>query len=162
MNYIYIGKIVNTHGIKGELRIISDFYEKELIFKSGFKLYITPLYIEEEITSYRRHKNFDQVILKNYSNINEVLKYVGSSVYINRDDLNFDDNEYLLQDLIGYDVYDEDNYLGKVKEITNNNNILLKISGNKEFFIPFIDEFIENVDVVNKRIETINGGEFII
>ena len=44
MNYIYIGKIVNTHGIKGERRIISDFYEKELIFKKNFKLYITPLY----------------------------------------------------------------------------------------------------------------------
>lgn len=162
MNYIYIGKIVNTHGIKGELRIISDFYEKDLIFKSGFKLYITPLYIEEEITSYRRHKNYDQVILKNYSNINEVLKYVGSSVYVNRDELNLGEDEYLLQDLIGYEVYDNVKYLGKVKEITNNKNVLLKVSGKKDFFIPFIDEFIGKVDLKNRRIDTINGGELII
>ena len=39
MEYVLIGKIVNTHGIKGELRILSDFEYKERIFKKGFNLY---------------------------------------------------------------------------------------------------------------------------
>ena len=38
MDYVYIGKLVNTHGIKGEVRIISDFPYKERVFKSGIKL----------------------------------------------------------------------------------------------------------------------------
>ena len=53
MDYIFIGKIVSTHGIKGEVKIISDFFEKDKIFKKGFKLYITPLYHEEVINTYR-------------------------------------------------------------------------------------------------------------
>ena len=39
MEYIYVGKIVNTHGIKGEIRILSDFKYKNEIFKENFKLY---------------------------------------------------------------------------------------------------------------------------
>ena len=42
MKYIYIGKIVNTHGIKGEIRILSDFLKKDLVFKKDFILYIGP------------------------------------------------------------------------------------------------------------------------
>ena len=40
MDYVYIGKIVNTHGIKGELRIRSNFDKKDIVFKPGFTLYI--------------------------------------------------------------------------------------------------------------------------
>ena len=40
MDYINIGKIVNTHGIKGELRILSDFKFKDRVFVTGFNFYI--------------------------------------------------------------------------------------------------------------------------
>ena len=40
VDYVYIGKIVNTHGIKGELRILSNFDKKEHVFKPNFKIYI--------------------------------------------------------------------------------------------------------------------------
>lgn len=66
MRYIKIGKIVNTHGIKGELRILSKFPHKEEVFKADM-----PIYIEKEskeiINSYRRHKNFDMITLKGYN-----------------------------------------------------------------------------------------------
>ena len=87
MNYILIGKIVNTHGIKGELRIISDFPYKDRVFKNNFNIYIGKDKINEVINTYRHHKIFDMITLKNYNNINEVLKYKGSLVYINRLDL---------------------------------------------------------------------------
>ena len=69
MKYIIIGKIVNTHGIKGELRILSDFKYKDKIFKKGFPLYI----------GYTKEK---EII-----NINEVLKYKGEYVFINKEEL---------------------------------------------------------------------------
>ena len=56
MKYIRIGKIVNTHGVKGELRLISDFKYKDKIFVDNFKIYIGKEKIEEKINSYRRHK----------------------------------------------------------------------------------------------------------
>ena len=52
MKYIIIGKIVNTHGIKGELRILSDFKYKDKIFKKGFPLYIGYTKEKEIINTY--------------------------------------------------------------------------------------------------------------
>ena len=158
MDYIYIGKIVSTHGIKGEVKIISDFFEKDKIFKKGFKLYITPLYHEEVINTYRVHKNYDMVTFNGYNDINEILKYIGMGVYIIRSDLDLKEDEYLLSDLIGYAVYDNNKLLGKVSGINFNNNVLLKIDD--IFYIPFIDEFIEKVDVKTKKIMTRNGSDF--
>ena len=158
MDYIYIGKIVSTHGIKGEVKIISDFFEKDKIFKKGFKLYITPLYHEEVINTYRVHKNYDMVTFNGYNDINEILKYIGMGVYIKRSDLALKEDEYLLSDLIGYVVYDNNKLLGKVSGINFNNNVLLKIDD--IFYIPFIDEFIEKVDVKTKKIMTRNGSDF--
>lgn len=158
MDYIYIGKIVSTHGIKGEVKIISDFFEKDKIFKKGFKLYLTPLYHEEVINTYRVHKNYDMVTFDGYKDINEVLKYIGMGVYIKRCDLDLKEDEYLLNDLIGYEVYEDSKLLGKVSSISFNNNVLLKIDD--KFYIPFIDEFIEKVDVKNQIIMTRNGSDF--
>ena len=59
MNYLYIGKIVNTHGIKGEIKIISNFKFKNKIFLKNNKIYIGKNKIQETINSYRVHKNFD-------------------------------------------------------------------------------------------------------
>ena len=57
MDLVYVGKIVNTHGIKGELRIKSDFERKELVFKIGNKIIIEN--VEHIIRTYRFHKIFD-------------------------------------------------------------------------------------------------------
>ena len=77
MEYIYIGKIVNTHGIKGEVRILSKFKYKSRVLKKYFKVYIGPSKEEQIINSYRPHKQFDMITLEGITNINEVLKYKG-------------------------------------------------------------------------------------
>ena len=76
MTLIKIGKIVNTHGIKGELRLLSKFPYKDKVFINNMKIYINKK-DEEIINTYRKHKNFDMITLKGYNNINEVLKYKG-------------------------------------------------------------------------------------
>ena len=98
MEYIYVGKIVNTHGIKGEIRILSDFKYKNEIFKENFKLYIGTQKQEMIIKNYRKHKMYDMVLFYDINDINEVLKYKGQSVYINKDDIKVDG--YFFEDLI--------------------------------------------------------------
>ena len=90
MNYLYLGKIVNTHGIKGEIRIISNFERKDLVFNPNFKIYIGDDKEEKVINTYRHHKNFEMITLKGINDINDVLKYKGLDVYIKRDDLKLD------------------------------------------------------------------------
>lgn len=151
MDKICVGKFVNTHGLKGEIRIISDFEYKNNVFKPDNKIYINDqLFI---IDSYRKHKNYDMVTFKSIFNINQIEKFKGSLVYIKKDDYNF---KMFLNDLIGMDVYSDDKYIGKVIQIVKNPLYsILKIKNKKEFLIPYIENFVKNVDL-DKRIIVIN------
>jgi len=154
MKYIRIGKIVNTHGVKGELRLISDFKYKDKIFKNNFKIYIGKEKFEETINTYRKHKTFDMITLNNYSNINEVLKYKGSYAFINKDDLNLKTNEYLNEDLIGFKViYNNLDNLIVVGIEKYPSSDMLKVNYNDTFkLIPITDGIIENIDFVKEEI----------
>jgi 16S rRNA processing protein RimM len=163
MDYVYVGKIVNTHGIKGELRIMSDFDKKDIVFKPGFVLYIGDGRRAETIETYRRHKCFDMVTFVGYNNINEVLRYKGLNVYANREDLNLNDNDYLLEDLVGLSIKDSGEILGKVVEIVyNGSGTLLVVEGTKKFYIPNNNEFIVKVDLKNGEIECKNTKGLIL
>ena len=153
MKYVYLGKITNTHGIKGEIRILSNFDRKSKVFIPGMKLYIGEKKEEEIISSYRYHKIYDMVMLEGYNDINEILKYKGKKVYINRDDLDLKEDDYLLSDLVGLDIIYNDKSLGKVKEIVyNNSNVLLMIDGEKTFYIPVKGDFIKKVNLEKNEI----------
>lgn len=141
MEYLNIGKIVNTHGIKGEVRILSSFSDKS-IFKPGNILYINNDALE--ITSYRVHKNYDMVTFKDINDINEVLKYKGMDVLIKRDDI----DNFIIEDLIGYDVY-TDKLVGKIDRLIANIKYVILVLDNGSM-IPYIDNFIEKVDNDNK------------
>ena len=157
MEFIHIGKIVNTHGIKGELRIKSNFEYKDKIFVPGFYLYIGKGYAKEEIVTYRHHKEFEMVTFKGYNNINQVLNYLKMDVYVAKEDLKLNNNEYILEELIGYSIFENGKFYGKVVEIVYNNiNILLKVDGDKEFYIPNNPHFIKRVNQDTKEITTEN------
>ncbi len=160
MDLVYVGKIVNTHGIKGELRILSDFEKKDLVFKVGNKIIIENE--EHTITSYRFHKVFDMITIDNLNNINDVLKYVGKKVYVSRISLNLKKSEYLLSDLIGLNVVSNDTVYGIVKDYNNDINPLLKIDYKKNYYIPLKANYIKKVDLENKQIIVQNIEGLII
>ena len=89
MDYIEVGKIVGTHGIKGELKVLSDSDFKSERFKKGNVLYlkINDEYKEVKVSSYRPHKNLDLITINNLFDINEVLKYVNKDLYVKKDQL---------------------------------------------------------------------------
>ncbi|MBE6150995.1 MAG: 16S rRNA processing protein RimM [Firmicutes bacterium] len=156
MEYIYIGKIVNTHGIKGELRILSDFEYKERVFRKGFNLYIGKDKIKEEINTYRHHKEFEMVTFNEYNNINQVLKYLKENVYILKEDLNLGEEEYLEKELIGFDVIENNEVVGKIINIekTSPTNKIMEINyKGKRVLLPYHKDFILKLDLQNKKIE---------
>ncbi len=147
--YIYLGKIVNTHGIKGEIRILSDFDYKDIIFKKDFKIYIGKDKQEETINTYRVHKNYDMVTLNGINDINDVLKYKGQNVYINKEDIK---DLKVDEDYIGLDVY-TDKYIGKITDILKGKNDILVIENeSKRYLVPKVDNFIKNIDFDNNKI----------
>ena len=152
MDYIYVGEIVNTHGIKGEVRIISDFKYKKEVFKKNFKIYVGKEKKKLIINTYRVHKMYDMVTFEDINDINDVLDYKGLNVYINRSDLKIDG--ILDEDIIGLTSYSNDKEIGVVKEILKSkaHDILVIEKSDKRFLIPYINEFIENIDLQNKSI----------
>lgn len=154
MKYIYIGKIVNTHALKGELKLLSDFKYKDRVFKKNFNIYIGKNKIKETITNYRHHKVFDMICLEGYTNINEVLKYKGEKAYVLKEDISLNENEYLDEDLIGLEVYQKDSLIGSVKRIDKYkaNDIIIVKGKNKDYLVPYIDEFIKKIDLNHKKI----------
>ena len=161
--WINIGKIVNTHGIKGELRILSDFEKKDTVFQIGFPIYIGKEKRKEIINSYRHHKNFEMIQYQNITNINEVLEDIGLSVYIKREDLNLKKEEYLLHDLIGFQIFESEKNLGKVVDVVYNKaGILLAVRfKQKSYYIPKNEAFIKKVDI-EKRIIFVQNAQGLI
>lgn len=158
MDLIYIGKLVNTHGLKGEVKIISDFKYKDQVFKENNSIYINNTIYK--IKSYRHHKIFDMLVLDGV-NFDAAINLKGSEVYIERSDYNF--NGYITADLIGLSVYDGDIYKGKVVDILKTINYeLLVIDGIKKHFIPSISEFVKEVDLKNKiiKVDYIKGLDY--
>lgn len=153
MKYIYIGDVVNTHGLKGEVRLISDFEYKKRVFKKNFKLYIGRSKDEVVINTYRVHKEYDMLTFVDLTSIDDVIIYKGDKVYINRDDLKI--KGYFNEDLIGLQVYNNDKYIGKVEYIMKNKtyNILVVTEDETKNLIPNIPEFIASIDLENKRID---------
>jgi len=162
-DYVLIGKIVNTHGLKGEIKIISDFELKLKVFKPNTTIYIGTDKEENKIVSYRPHKMFDMIFLAGKNDIDAVLGYKGKYLYIKRSELNLNDNDYLLQELIGFEVIDEKDLLGKVVDIVyNKKQVLLKVKEQKEFYIPFVSEYILKVDTLSKKVYTKSAKDLMI
>ena len=151
MNYIYIGQIVNTHGIKGEIRIKSDFKYKKDIFKKDFNIYIGNDKIKQTINTYRIHKDYDMITFNNITDINDVLEYKGLNVYVAREELNIDG--ILDEDIIGMNVYSDTKEIGLVTDILKSkaHDILVIEKDKKRYLVPYIDEFV-NIDINNKKI----------
>lgn len=159
MKYIFIGRIVNTHALKGEVRIVSDFEFKDRIFKENTFLYIGENKDKEIIETYRKHKHFDMVKFKGIDYINDVLKYKGSKVYIDESILNLKDDEILISELINMDVYNDNKYVGKITEYrSDNGNNMLRVN-NK--LIPYNKDFITKIDKENKIIYFHDIGVFL-
>lgn len=159
---VIIGKVINFFGIKGELKVLSDFQYKDKAFKCGNKVLIKEE--ELEITSVRYHKNYILIRVNNLDNINLITKYIGYNIYFRKMDLELDNKEYLLEDLIGVEVVEDDEVIGIVKEIytTNNTNYVKVEYNNKEYLIPIIPVYIKSFAKEDKKLYTINAKSLII
>lgn len=157
---IFIGKTTSTFGIKGELKVRSDFNYLDKAYKIGNVILINN--IEHKISGVRYHKNHVLLKIDNLENINDVLDYVGYNIYIKRSDLNLSSNEYLDSDLINSDVINDGINLGKVIDVIRGVNTLIKVRGKVMFYIPYVDEYITNFDLENKKLYTKNCENLIM
>ncbi|MFU2181150.1 ribosome maturation factor RimM [Streptococcus pluranimalium] len=161
MNYFKVGKIVNTQGLQGELRVLSvtDFADER--FKKGSQLSIFSeqgeRLLDVEVASHRKQKNFDIVKFKGLYHINDVEKYKGTVLKVAETNLSeLAEDEFYYHEIIGLDVYEDEVFIGKISEILQpgaNDVWVVKRQGKKDLLLPYIPPVVLNVDVEGKRVD---------
>lgn len=157
-----VGKIVNTHGIKGEVRVISktDFAEER--YKPGNTLYLfmdgrnEP--VEVTVNTHRLHKQFHLLQFKERQNLNEVEELKNAIIKVPEEELGeLNEGEFYFYEIIGCEVFTEEGELiGKVKEILTpgaNDVWVIGRKGKKDALIPYIESVVKHIDVREKKIE---------
>ncbi len=153
-----VGKIVNTQGLRGELRIIptTDFTDR---FQSGYQFIATTArgeQVEVTLQHARSHKTFLLLQFRGYTSINEVEKWKGGELFVTEDNLApLEDGEYYFHQLLGLNVLTEDRQpVGVISDIlqTGANDVyVIKRDLQKDLLLPAIDECIIETDLKNKQ-----------
>ena len=163
-NLLEIGKIVNTHGLRGEVKVVpwtdspDDFYDVSYAYiknKNEYK--------KLTIDGVKFQKNNVIVKFKEYNDINEILPFKNAVLYADRNDLGeLPEGVYYIVDLIGLKVYTEDDeYIGEIADVFNagaSDIYDVKRDGKKNLLLPVIDEVVKSVDIENGRV-TVNVME---
>ena len=156
-NFIEIGQIVNSYGIKGQMKIvpftddITRFNDLKTIF-----IEINKELKEFKIEEVKYHKNNVLIKLEGINDINDTEKYKNCYVKIDRKNaVKLPKDTYFIIDLIGIEVFTEDNlFLGKIVDVfpTGSNDVyVVKDELGKQILLPAISEVIKNVDITNKK-----------
>ncbi|MCH1623806.1 ribosome maturation factor RimM [Fredinandcohnia quinoae] len=156
-----VGKIVNTHGIRGEVRIISrtDFPEER--YQIGNRLFVfipekDP--IEVVVKSHRLHKQFDLLTFEGYENVNDVEPLKGALLKVPESQLTeLGEDEFYFHEIIGCQVISESGEeIGVIKEILTpgaNDVWVVKGTRAKEILIPYIDDIVKEINIKEKKIK---------
>ena len=153
--FLNVGKIVNTHGIRGEVRVISQTDFPEERYRKGQRLTLfrenkAPL--ELTVAGHRKHKNFDLLTFEGYPTINDVEPLRDGILKVSKDELSeLTENEYYYHEIIGLTVIDEQaRELGKIKEMLSpgaNDVWVVQRKCKKDALIPYIESVVKQIDL---------------
>jgi 16S rRNA processing protein RimM len=165
INYLKVGQIVNTHGVRGEVKVypltddLKRFDKLKFVFiKSGDQ------YKKVQVQGVKYVKAMAVLKLSGIESMNDAEKYRDMYIYIDRENaIKLPEDTYFIADLIGMDVLDgSGNPLGKLTNVisTGSNDVYeIKPEAGKSFLIPAIGDVVKDVDVVNKKmvVELLEG-----
>lgn len=150
--YLVCGKIVNTHGIAGEVRVenycdtpevLSSF--KNVYFKKG------EIYTKKKVNRSFVSKNAVVMKLEGVDNIDLAQSLRGTELYAAREDIPIEEGAYFIADLIGLEVIDAENgrVYGKIVDVINRgaSDIYVINTKNGEVMFPAVPEFVDRTDI---------------
>lgn len=156
MEFVEVAKIVNSHGIKGAVKVFlfTDNIER---FKENCKFYIDKKFKVTIKSTRALANNYAILMFNEYNNINEILQFKNLSLFVEEKDLkNLSDDEFYVYKLIGLEVYNQnDEFVGKVKDVLSTlaNDVFEIDSNEKSIYVPVVKEFIKEIDLVNSKMK---------
>lgn len=153
-----VGQIVSTHGLKGEVKVFPTtddphrFEELKTVILDTGRMQIT---LEPEKVRY--FKNLVILKFKGIDDINDVEKYKGADLLVNREDaVELEEDEYFLADIMGMEVYtDEGEKLGEIYDVLQtpaNDVYVIRTEAGKEILFPAVREYVPEIDFEEGRI----------
>ena len=149
--YIEAGQIVNTHGVRGEVKIFSWLDSPEYLRSFG-TLYFRGGEKSVNVRAARVHKDFVIAALEGVEDVNAAMALKNEIVFIDRDDAALPEGAFFFSDLFGARVVsDAGEELGTLTDVLERpgNNIYVVNGGEREWLIPAVPEFILGTDVEN-------------
>ncbi|MBQ7094942.1 MAG: 16S rRNA processing protein RimM [Clostridia bacterium] len=146
------GKIVNTHSLKGEVRIYPYCDSAEFLCE------VKKMYIDNEaytVASARVHKGQALIRFKGIDHINKAEPLIGKLVYFKKHEVPLEEGQYYIDDIIGLDVIDIDTgtIYGKVVSVfPTGANDVFEVKGDKTYYVPKINDVVKQIDLINKKI----------
>lgn len=152
-----IGQIVNTFGIKGMIKV-KPFTDDIKRFDDLEKVYVEKnnTKIEYEIEEVKYHKDMVLIKFKSIDTVEQAEKLRNSYLKVSRASVeDLEEDRYYIVDLIGIDVYTDENILlGKLEDIFNtgsNDIYVVKNELGKQILLPAISDVIKQIDMENKK-----------
>ena len=147
--FLEIGKIVGTHGLKGEVRV--EAWCDSADFLCRFKRLYQKDGTEMKVISSKVHKNIGIILFEGIRSVEQADTMRGMVLYMNRDDARLPKGTNFVQDLIGLKVVDVDNgtEYGIITDVmkTGANDVYQVEKGGKEYFVPVIPDVVKEKDI---------------
>jgi len=149
--FVEAGRIVNTHGVNGEVKI-EVWLDSPEFFRTFKRLYLGGA--EKKILSARTHKRFVIARLEGVDDLNAAMALKGKTVEILRADAKLKKGEFFVQDILGFTVVDErGEIVGKLVDAEETPaSMLYHVMGESEHLIPAVKEFILGIDAEKEEI----------
>lgn len=161
-NFVSVGKILNFHGIQGEAKLGCS-KNREAFLSQLKKAYIlvNNEYKEMEISRIRFTPKCGIIKFKGIDTLNDILPYKGAIVFVKEETAReyLEEDEFLIDELVGLDVYDGDKKVGAVVGVSNNGAsdlLSVKTLSKKISLVPFVKAIVLSVDIKNRRIQINN------
>ena len=167
MAYLKIGKIIDSHGLDGTFKVFNTTDSPKKRYAKGNKVYLynesTDERLELTVERFRLSGQIAFVKLEGIDNPESAKEFKGFEIHTIKDRNDLEVGYYFYEDLVGCAIIDQNkNELGKVSKVEEfpaQITLRVKRSNGKDFFVPFVKQFIKKVDIDAKKIhiEVIEG-----
>lgn len=148
--FLEAGKIVNIHGIKGEVKVM-PYCDSPELFCQFDRFFLGKEHSEIAVKRSRVQKNMVIAKLEGVDTPEEAEKLRNKMLYMHRDDLELDEDTYFIQDLIGVVVKnaDTDEVYGKIADVmqTGANDVYVVKGEEREYLVPAIGDVVVSTDI---------------
>ena len=163
--YISVGKILNFHGVRGEAKVGYSKNQQEFMTKLC-DVYILKdnEYLPFEVSNIKFNSKFAIIKFNGIDTVNDIVEYKNCLIFVSETTIreNLEEDEFLIDELVGMKVFSEEKQVGIIVGVSNNGvNDLLSVKSNSQkiCLVPFVKAIVLNVDIKKKKVivENIQG-----